>query len=96
VQGGAPVAAVALVEHRQVDTGADRVGDGVEDLVLVAEVVVERGAADAQLGGEAAGGDRVEPFRVHERARRLDDAVSAEKGLARSGHAAHSRPGPGN
>src|SRR5690606_15322019 len=78
VQRGAPVPAV--LEHRQVDLRAHRVGDRFEDVVLGAEVVVERGPADPQFRGEAAGGDGREALGVHQRTGGRDDPVGTQKG----------------
>jgi hypothetical protein len=68
-------------EHRQVDTGHDRVTDRVEDLVLRTEVVVQRRRLNSEFAGEPAGGERVQPFGVDDRGRHLDDASATQQRL---------------
>ncbi|GLW68171.1 hypothetical protein Kpho02_04700 [Kitasatospora phosalacinea] len=83
MQGGAPV--VRRVEHAEVDLAHHTVDDGVEQVVLGGEVVVQRGTADRELGGEAAGGEGGQALGVDQGEGGGDDAVPAEQGGAGSG-----------
>nr|BFE67910.1 hypothetical protein GCM10020092_012110 [Actinoplanes digitatis] len=80
------LAPVLVEEVGDVDLGDDRVGDGVQDLGLRREVVVERGPGDAQLGGEPPDRDRVEPLGVDQGARHLDDPLAGEQRVPGPGH----------
>ncbi|GAA2106147.1 hypothetical protein GCM10009759_44020 [Kitasatospora saccharophila] len=83
MQGGAPV--VRRVEHGEVDLAHHTVDDGVEEFVLGGEVVVQRGAADREFGGEAAGGERGQALGVDQGEGGGDDAVPVEQRGAGSG-----------
>jgi len=90
-QRRAPVAE-DLAGHEQL--GRDRVGHELDELVLVAHVVVERHRSHAQIGGDPAHRDRVEPVLVGDPQRGLHDRVRVEA-LARAaaGAAAHTTLG---
>ena len=74
-QRRAPVAE-DLAGHEQL--GRDRVGHELDELVLVAHVVVERHRSHAQVRGDTAHRDRLEPVLVGDPQRRLDDRVGVE------------------
>jgi hypothetical protein len=76
------------LERGRLDLTEDDVDHPVDQLDLVGHVVVERHRRDAQLVGELAHRQRLEPVAVGEGHGGLEDALSAEWG---SGLGAHSR-----
>ena len=68
----------------QAHPAEDVVGHAVEDLVLAAEVAVERHRADPEVGGEPADGEPVEvALGIADPQRRLDDPLRRERRLPR-------------
>src|SRR3546814_14693132 len=58
----------------------ERVEQLLDDVVLVAEVVVEVARADLQLVGDVVGGDRRLALRVEHRKRAVEDALAGVAG----------------
>ncbi len=67
----------------EIDLGRDEVDDAVDDLVLRADVVVERHRLDAELLGDLPHADRLDPALVGELHRGVQHAIPVQPGLDR-------------
>ena len=61
------------------EIGEERLDDRADELVAAADVPVDRGVGDAELGRELAHRERVDAAGFDEPARRGDDAVAFER-----------------
>lgn len=61
--------------------GKEPVAHGGEKLVLAGDMPVQRHRRDAEVGGQAADGDCVEPFGIGDRQGSLDDRLPAQRGF---------------
>ena len=71
---------------RQLDLAHDEVGDPVQQVVLVRDVVVERHRLDPELLPEPAHAERLDPVVVGERDGGTEHALSRQGGSSRLRH----------
>jgi hypothetical protein len=76
-------------DHRQADLGEHPVDHGVEDLLLVGDVVVDRHRAHSQLAGDPADRHRPGPDPVGHLDGGIHDAVLVQACVGSSRHVAH-------